>query len=51
MRFIGKVRQVALLAKNMKLIIWQKKMYAYYVEVLKIFIFGSNFQFIPPVEY
>ena len=26
-------------------------MYAYYVEVPRILISGSNFQFIPPVEF
>ena len=26
-------------------------MYAYYVEVPRIFISGSNFHFIPPVEF
>ena len=26
-------------------------MYAYYVEVPRILIFGSNFRFIPPVEF
>ena len=26
-------------------------MYAYYVEVPRILITGSNFQFIPPVEF
>ena len=42
---------VALLTKNMKLIIWQKKMYVYYVEVPRNLIFGSNFPFTPPVEF
>ena len=28
-----------------------EKIYAYYVEVPQILIYGSNFQFIPPVEF
>ena len=42
---------LVLLAKNMKILIFDRKMYAYYVEVPRILIFWSNVQFIPLVEY
>ena len=42
---------LALLVKNSKLKISQKKMYAYYVEVPKVLISGSNIQFIPLLNF